>query len=97
MEKAFKVTVTPQNKDHIAKYGDEVIEFEADTVILTTEDDAFTAAASTPEQIAEALWKLEIVAENIKNKDVRIPLALEITNLHKKLSGTTGLVEDDDD
>lgn len=96
MEKAFKVTITPQSEDHIAKYGDEVVEFEADTVILTTEDDAFTAATSTPGQIAEALWKLENIAEEIKNKDVKIPIALEVTKLHKKLSGITGLVEDDD-
>lgn len=95
-KKAFKVTITPQSEDYIAKHGDEVVELEADTVLLTTEDAAFAAAASTPIQIAEALWKLEFVSEKIKNKNVKIAIALETTKLRKKLSGITGLVEDDD-
>lgn len=99
-KKAFKVTITPQNEDHIAKYGDEVVEFEADVVILTTEDAAFTAAAASPLQIAEALLNLEFVSEETKNKDVKVAIALEAMKLRKKLSGTiseiTGLVEDDD-
>lgn len=95
-KKAFKVTITPQNEDHIAKYGDEVVELEADIVILTTEDAAFTAAAAVSAQIAEALWRLELLSEEIKNKDVKIAIAFEATKLRKKLSGITGLVEDDD-
>lgn len=95
-KKAFKVTITPQNEDHIAKYGDEVVELEADTVILTTEDVAFMASAASAAQIAEALWKLEFVSEEIKNKDVKIAIAFEATKLRKKLSGETVLAEDDD-
>lgn len=97
MKKAFKVTITPQNEDHIAEHGDKVVELEADVVILTTEKDVFVATASTSVQIAEALWKLEKAAERIKAKDARILTALEVTRLYKKISGITGLVEDDDD
>ena len=95
-KKAFKVTITPQNEDHIAKHGDEVVELEADTVILTTEDVALTAYTASATQIAEALWKLELVSKEIKDKDVKIAIAFEATKLRKKLSGITGLVEDDD-
>lgn len=93
MEKAFKVTITPQDEDYIAKHGDKVVELESDIVFLATENKACVQTAGTAGQIAEALCILENIANEVKRKDSKIPIALEVVKLRKKFSE---LLEDDD-
>lgn len=96
MEKAFKVTVTPQNEDHIAKHGKDTNTFEADVVILTTEDNAFTAAASGPIEIAEAIAAFDCLVKDIKEKYARIEKALSIIEVLKSLRGIAGSIDRDE-
>lgn len=96
MEKAFKVTITPQSEDYIAKHGEETNTFEADVVILTTEDNAFTITAGSPVEIAGAIAAFEDLVKDIKEKDERIEKALSIIEVLKPFRDIAGSIDRDE-